>query len=85
MRKGRKKVKTSTIVLICVGVFLLSFVITCLWLFQETGSEPSTLISSVFAICGTEFGILGWIRTTKAKHETKTRKKKEVDEDEFYQ
>lgn len=70
MKRGRKKkIKTANIVLVFVGIFLLVFVIACLWLFEETGNEPSTLIASVFAMCGTEAGILGWIRTTKSKFE----------------
>lgn len=68
-RKHKKKIRTATVVLVCVGTFLLLFVLACLWLFHETGNEPSTLITSVFAICGTECGVLGWIRTTKSKHE----------------
>lgn len=63
-----KKIKTSNIVLAVIAIVLISFTIACLVLFAKTGSEPSSLIVSVFAACLGEFSILGFIRTTKTKY-----------------
>lgn len=71
-RKRRKRRnRTSKLIITALLVFLLVFTIACLWLFEDTGSEPATLISAVFVFCGGECGILGWIRTTKEKGEKK--------------
>lgn len=63
----KKEVKTMDIVLIIIAVFLLLFVIAMVWLFYKTGSVPDTLCTCVFAICGGECGVMGWIKTTKER------------------
>lgn len=55
------------LVLLAVATFLLGFTACVLIVFYKTGSEPSTLVASVFAFCGCEAGILGWIKTNKDK------------------
>lgn len=67
MKRGKKRNRTSKLIITALLVFLLLFTIACLWLFEDTGSEPAALISAVFVFCGGECGILGWIRTTKEK------------------
>lgn len=52
-------------VLATMAAFLLVFVVAMLWLYQTTGGIPDTLCTCVFAACGGECGVMGWIRTTK--------------------
>lgn len=65
-----KKIKTSDLILLLLGVFLLIFTAVCLILFSVTGNEPSTLITAVFGLCGCECGIMGWIKNVKTKNNT---------------
>ena len=67
--------KFSNKCVICIFVFALLFVATMTVAFIITGSEPSTLIASVFAFIGFEAGVLGHIKVS----ETKTKKKKKSD------
>ncbi len=61
----KKKLGTMDKVLIIIAVFLLVFVGVLLWLYYATGAIPDTLCTCVFAICGGECGVLGWIKTNK--------------------
>jgi hypothetical protein len=54
-------------VLVIIAIFLLIFVCVMIWLYRETGGIPDTLVTCVFACCGSECGIMGWIQTTKTK------------------
>lgn len=75
--KRKKKIKTMDLILLCLGVFLLTFVVICLVIFCVTGgSEPSTLIGCVFAVCGTECGAMAWIKNVKEKKEAEKQRKK---------
>jgi heme A synthase len=60
-------------------IFLILFTIACLFVQYKTSTEPSTLITSVFLFCSVEGGLGAWIKVTKEK---KTKKKKEVIEDD---
>lgn len=64
----KKKGRFSKILLVGMMSFLLIFVVSILYLFKSTGSEPSTLISCVFAFCSVEGGALAWIKTIKSKN-----------------
>lgn len=64
-----KKTGTMNFILAVIAVFLLGFIIVLLWLYYKTGSIPDTLCTCVFALCGGECGIMGWIKTTKDKRE----------------
>lgn len=55
----------ATITVMFIGLIL--FTIKVLHIFETVGSEPSTLITSVFAFCGIEGGALAWIRVVKTK------------------
>lgn len=59
---------TSKKIVYIVGAFLLIFVITMIIVFCVVGDIPDTLVTCVFAACTGEFGILGWIKTTKEKN-----------------
>lgn len=66
MKKGKRK--TMDVVLVIIAIFLLFFVVAMLWLFYHTGAIPDTLCTCVFAACGGECGIMGWIKTTKERN-----------------
>ena len=63
--KQKKKGRFMKGIIIGVFLFLLVFIGVILWLFYKTGSEPSTLIASVFAVAVGEFSILGSIKKRK--------------------
>lgn len=67
--KSGKKLGTMDLILILVGTFLLLFTVAMIILHVETGSTPDTLITCVFACCGGECGIMGWIKTTKERRQ----------------
>lgn len=77
----KRKIKTMDMVLIIVAIILIIFIIVMVWLFYKTGSIPDTLCTCVFAICGGECGVMGWIKTTKER----TRDRKYELEDRKYQ
>lgn len=62
------KFKTTKIVLIILGVFVLFFTIGCLWLFWLYQAVPDSLIVAVFGAVFGEASILGWIKTIKTKY-----------------
>lgn len=68
MAKKTKKIKTSNVVLMVVSITLVIFTIYMCYLFRQYGSVPDTLVTCVFSVCGTEFGVLAWIRTAKEKY-----------------
>lgn len=65
--KKRKSVRTMDIILFVIACFLLIFIGFLLWLYYRTGGIPDTLCTCVFAICGGECGVMGWIKTTKER------------------
>ena len=62
-----KKIGTMDLILILVGSFLLIFTTTMIVLHVLTGTTPDTLITCVFAACGGECGVMGWIKTAKER------------------
>lgn len=65
--KGLRKVKYIKVVLAGMFTYLILFTCACLYITYKTGSEPETLIMSVFAFCGIEGGLSAWIKVTKEK------------------
>ncbi len=65
--KAKKGIGTMNLILIIVGVALLAFTVTMIWIFTVYGAIPDTLCSCVFAALGGECGVMGWIKTTKDK------------------
>lgn len=59
--------RTMDKILLLLAVFLLIFVSVMIWLYYRTGAIPDTLCTCVFAICGGECGVMGWIKTTKER------------------
>lgn len=83
----KKKIRTMDIILFVIACFLLVFVGFLLWLYYQTGGIPDTLCTCVFAICGGECGVMGWIKTTKERqrerqYELEDRQVKEYGEEE---
>lgn len=66
-RKKKKSVHAMDVVLVVMACFLVIFVGVMVWLHYATGSIPETLCTCVFAFCGGECGVMGWIKTTKER------------------
>ena len=64
----KKGIGTMNVVLVIIAIFLLIFVCAMAWLYYTTGGIPDTLCTCVFAICGGECGVMGWIKTTKDRY-----------------
>ena len=86
----KNKLRTMDVILIVIAVFLLVFIALLLWMYYKTGGIPDTLCSCVFAVCGGECGVMGWIKTTKDKQqdrlyelEDRAAEKKEDNEDDI--
>lgn len=65
--KEKKSIRTMDIILAVIAVFLLLFIVVMIWLYYQTGAIPDTLCTCVFAACGGECGVMGWIKTTKER------------------
>ena len=65
--KRKKQKRTMDVILVFIAVFLLAFIVTMIILYYTTGAIPDTLCTCVFAACGGECGVMGWIKTTKER------------------
>lgn len=65
--RRKKEVRTMDVILAFIAVFLLAFIATMIILYCTTGAIPDTLCTCVFAACGGECGVMGWIKTTKER------------------
>lgn len=66
---GREvKPKTSNVILIVLGVFILVFTITMIVLFDRHESIPDTLVTAVFGAVFGEAGVMGLIKMVKTKY-----------------
>ena len=65
--KEKRNIRTMDVILLILACFLLVFVSLLLWIYYRTGGIPDTLCTCVFAICGGECGVMGWIKTTKER------------------
>ncbi len=63
----KKKMGTMDKVLVLEAVVLILYTVADLVVFWHTGAEPYTLTGCVFAVCGLENGVMGWIKTNKDK------------------
>lgn len=66
-KAAEKKMGTMDKVLILEAILLISYAVADLVVFWHTGAEPYTLTGCVFAVCGLENGVMGWIKTNKDK------------------
>lgn len=63
----KKEVRTMDVILVVIAMILLVFSVTMIALYYLTGGIPDTLCTCVFAVCGGECGVMGWIKTTKER------------------
>jgi hypothetical protein len=80
--------KTMDKILIILAVFLLVFIAIMIWLYYRTEGIPDTLCSCVFAVCGGECGVMGWIKTNKDRmqdreYEMEMQTEQEVEDNEL--
>ena len=61
----KRKIGTMDKVLVLEAILLISYTVADLIVFWHTGAEPYTLTGCVFAVCGLENGVMGWIKTNK--------------------
>ena len=66
-KAAEKKMGTMDKVLALEAILLISYTVADLIVFWHTGAEPYTLTGCVFAVCGLENGVMGWIKTNKDK------------------
>ena len=59
---------TMNLILIIMGVLLFLFTQKMIELFEIYQSTPDTLITCVFALCGGECGVMGWIKNSKERY-----------------
>ena len=60
---------TMNFILLVIGAMLFWFTVTMIDLFREYGSVPDTLVNCVFIALTGECGVMGWIKTSKVKHQ----------------
>lgn len=77
-----KKIGTCNLILIILAVFLLAFTAIMIRTYNCTGGIPDTLCTCVFSFCCGEYGIMGWIKTTKDKQSGATTNQQEIGSDE---
>ena len=75
-----KGIATMTVILIIVGALVIAFTVTMIVIFIQTGAIPDTLCTCFFAAATGEFGVMGWIRTTKDR---KRERKFEIEDREY--
>lgn len=62
------KFGTMNLILLIMGVLLFLFTRKMIELFEIYQSTPDTLITCVFALCGGECGVMGWIKNSKERY-----------------
>lgn len=71
---------TMNVILLVCGVILILFTREMIDLFKQYGMVPDTLITCVFAALTGECGVMGWIKTSKVKHQERKWKKEDMQE-----
>lgn len=77
-----RQLRTMDVILVIVAVMLVTFTITMIVLFKQTGAIPDTLCTCVFACLGTECGAMAWIKTTKDRYRDRKWDKEDQQEQE---
>lgn len=65
MAKKNKKRKTSNIVLLVLGLFIMAFIVSMEVIFCVTGSVPDTLIQYTLGAGGLEVLVMAGIKISK--------------------
>lgn len=71
---------TMNVILLVCGVILVLFTLEMIDLFKQYGMVPDTLITCVFAALTGECGVMGWIKTSKVKHQERKWQKEDMQE-----
>ena len=69
---------TMNVILLVCGVILILFTREMIDLFKQYGMVPDTLITCVFAALTGECGVMGWIKTSKVKHQERKWQKEDM-------
>ena len=67
-KAAKPKINKMDIILIIIAVTLFVFTVKMISLFEQYQSVPDTLITAVFAVCGGECGVMGWIKTNNERY-----------------
>ena len=67
-KDAKPKINKMDIILIIIAVTLFVFTVKMISLFEQYQSVPDTLITAVFAVCGGECGVMGWIKTNNERY-----------------
>lgn len=73
-------VGTMNVILLVCGAILILFTREMIELFKQYGMVPDTLITCVFAALTGECGVMGWIKTSKVKHQERKWQKEDMRE-----
>lgn len=65
IQNEKKKVRTLNVVLIILGIAVGIFTVAMIQIYLKTGGIPDTLCGCFYGAATGEFGVMGWIRTTK--------------------
>lgn len=65
IKANENKIGVMDRILIIECISIIVFIIADFIVFWHTGSEPTTLVISFFAVCGGENGFMAWIKTRK--------------------
>lgn len=65
LKKSEEKMKTSNLILVILGIFILAFIITMIVIFCVKDSVPDTLIQYTLGAGGVEALLLALIKVSK--------------------
>lgn len=71
--------KTMDFILVIVGVLLIAFTVTMIITFWRFAMVPDTLITCFFGALAGECGIMGWIKTSKVRHQERKWQKEDTE------
>ena len=66
-KQKKKKVSVMDMILAIIFITTVVFIIAMIKIYDEHESIPDTLCTCYFATIGGEFGVMGWIKTTKER------------------
>lgn len=81
----KNKIGTMDRVLIFIAVLLVIFTAVMIVLHIQTGTIPDTLCTCVFAVCGGECGVMGWIKTTKDRRQEREYELEDLERERKFQ
>lgn len=82
-RKSKNKCKTSNLVLVLLGIFAMTFIISMEVIFVIKGSVPDTLIQYTLGAGGLEVLLLAGIKISKVMKGENVKDEREDETDEY--